>query len=258
MNVATQTEPVRQVQREQDRTRSLEFLFHQALFRRLFDDEHEDDRSFSKEVEIAKNNQDFLCGRNEFADQIGLALVWRLRHQNFPTIELKHQHRIRKSLTRMPNKRLYLNKMSLNPDLKAHPDNAAFQALLRRWLRFEGEKVEWSSIFIKASKGKGHCVKERGTTESKWNHRNVDLVTDLVISNYKAKAVKARDIVILTQYADQVRLYEKNFNRVAGEEDVDFEISQRLQTLIDSADVKLHTSFTTLSSLRAMRHTASA
>ena len=224
MNCSTQTEPMRQLKREQDKNReermerSIMSLFHEDFFDRLFAQKSK--KNLPDRIEKAKSNMNFLYGRNEFADQVGLAFVYRLRRQEFPVTRLKRQYRVREALTKFPNRRAYKHQIIANPNPKPHPTIDAFQSFLRKWLGYEGANADWSSIFIQASEGEGNCIKARGKTESKRNHRNADVVTDLVISNHKANAVKSEDIVIITQYRDQVRLYEKTFEERAKEHDI--------------------------------------
>lgn len=71
-----------------------------------------------------------------------------------------------------------------------------------------GTSEDLSTIFLQVSLGKGERVKERDTTDSKGNHRNVDVVYDLVIQNHGDRAIDAREIKIVTQYSDQIYIYK--------------------------------------------------
>lgn len=163
---------------------------------------------------------EYSGGINEFADQTGLALVSRLLRQGFPSVMLRDQHRLKAALTTVPNKLVYktnplgsVQAPFLAPDIKRCHD------MLRKWLGVKldagTEGKDMSVIFVEASYGKDVCIKERNTTNSKRNHRNVDVVYDLVTKNHQAKALNARDIKIVTQYKDQVRLYNREFDNRA-------------------------------------------
>ena len=164
-------------------------------------------------------------GVNEFADQTGLALVSRLLRQGFPSVMLQDQHRLKGALTKIPNKLVYkTNPLGSVPAPLHAPDIARFHKLLRSWLGgsrgAETQGKDMSVIFLEASRGKGVCIKERHKTNSKRNHRNVDVVYDLVTRNHREKALKSEHITIVTQYKDQARLYDLEFENRAKEDGI--------------------------------------
>lgn len=77
-----------------------------------------------------------------------------------------------------------------------------------------------SVIFLEASRGQNVCIKERHTTNSKRYNRNVDVVYDLLVRIHRAKAIDANDVKIVTQYENQSRLYNLEYDNRARESDV--------------------------------------
>ena len=168
---------------------------------------------------------EYSGGVNEFADQTGLDLVSRLLRQGFPSVMLKDQHRLKGALTKIPNELVYkANPLASTPAALYAPDIVRFHTLLRSWLGgsrgAETEGKDMSVVFLEASHGKDICIKERNTTDSKRNHRNVDVVYDLVTRNYRKKALKSEDITIVTQYKDQARLYDLDFGNRMKEDGI--------------------------------------
>lgn len=155
------------------------------------------------------------------AEQTGLALVSRLLRQSFPSVMLRGQHRLKKELAEPVNDLVYnKNRLAYAPAPCRAPDMDKFHSLLRDWLGAEAHGKDMSAIFLEASQGPGLCIKEYDTTESKRNHRNVDVVYDLITRNHRAKALNPRDIKIVTPYKDQLRLYDMEFDNRAKESGV--------------------------------------
>jgi hypothetical protein len=128
-------------------------------------------------------------------------------------------------LTKLPNKLVYkTNPLGSVPAALHTHDIARFHKLLRSWLGgsrgYETEGTDMSVVFLEASHGKFVCIKERHKTNSKRNHRNVDVVYDLVTRNHREKALKSEDITIVTQYKDQARLYDLEFGNRAKEDGI--------------------------------------
>jgi superfamily I DNA and/or RNA helicase len=151
-----------------------------------------------------------------------LALVSRLLRQGFPSVMLNNQHRMREALIEIPNKFVYkTNPLQYVLGPLGQADTERFHDLLRKWLGVRlGAKTEgkdMSVVFLEASHGKSVCIKERNTTNSKRNHRNVDVVYDLIVRNHRAKAMNVNDIKIVTQYKDQARLYGLEYDNRAKE-----------------------------------------
>ena len=150
-------------------------------------------------------------GTNEFADQLALSLPLRLLRQGFPSLQLTTQHRMGEDLVAMPRERVYEDSIAAASPKPIDPEVAQFRNLLKQWLG-DGCPSDVATIFLEAGdKDNSACVKERNTTESKRNHRFVDVVYDLVLENYKAKAINKSKIKIVTPYGDENRLYEEAY-----------------------------------------------
>lgn len=150
-------------------------------------------------------------GLNEFADQIGLPFVHRLLRQGFPSTMLQDQHRMPAALTKIPDKLVYKTRLSSRKSHVMPPDISRFHGVLRQWLGEEASGKDMSVIFLEASCGKEQCIKERKSTKSKRNPRNVTVTYDLLLQNDMVRAVPAKDIKIIVQFKDQQRLYAQYF-----------------------------------------------
>ena len=150
-------------------------------------------------------------GTNEFADQLALSLPVRLLRQGFPSLQLITQHRMGEELVAMPRERVYENNIAAASPMPIDPEVAQFRNLLREWLGDECPN-DAATIFLEAGdKNNSACIKERNITDSKRNHRYVDVVYDLLLENHKANAINKSKIKIVTPYGDQQRLYEEVF-----------------------------------------------
>jgi AAA domain len=211
MDIASQTDPIRQIKlKDEKRRQSLSNLF----FRHYYDERK--DRKFDPDGLKRSGVISFIYGRNEFADQIGLALVTRLVRQNFPNTKLENQYRLHDSLLAFPSERAYgCKSFSLSRQLGQHGAVQKFQKLLQVWLKDDSIGA-LTKVFIDASDGSPRklCVKAYNMTESKSNARNVEVVMDLLRNNRDLAAVDPADVTIITQYADQLRAYEKKFEEV--------------------------------------------
>lgn len=74
-------------------------------------------------------------GVNEVTEQTSLALVSRLLRQGFPSVMLKHQHRMNAALIKIPNKLVYkTNPLNCVPAPPRCPDIERFHTLLQELL----------------------------------------------------------------------------------------------------------------------------
>lgn len=131
----------------------------------------------------------WVGGNNEFAAQIGIALVSRLLRQGFPSVMLKGQHRFNQHLASRVNAQVYkANPLAFLPAPVHDLDIKRFHALLRQWLGPDTANKNMSVIFLEASQGRDQCIKE-DDTNSRRNHRSVDVVYELVVKNARAQAM---------------------------------------------------------------------
>lgn len=213
MDLATLTDHIRQIKRQGEKKESLNLLFFLHFYN------HGEARKYDPDGIKENGELSTLYGRNEFADQLGLALVTRLLRQSFPSTRLYDQHRLNKALVAFPAQRTY-NCLSLpNERVEDHEASAQkFLSVVREWL---GPKIPEGStrLFISTDNHEqriaSKCVKARGMSESKSNTRNVEMVMDLLLRNYKAGGAVASDVRIITPYADQLRLYTREYERTA-------------------------------------------
>ena len=106
-------------------------------------------------------------------------------------------------LVAMPRERVYEDSIAAASPKPIDPEVGQFRNLLKQWLG-DGCPSDVATIFLEAGdKDNSACVKERNTTESKRNHRFVDVVYDLVLENHKANAINKSKIKIVTPYGDQ-------------------------------------------------------
>lgn len=164
-----------------------------------------------KESSSKKQTLEFYGGYNEFADQIGLALLTRLRRQGFVTAKLLTQHRMQPLMTEFLNKRTYRHAMRTSTIVEHRSTSSDFNTLLRLWLREEARDKDMSVVYLKASVGMNRCIKSR-RSKSKHNCRNVEVTLELVLRNEAGRVMPGTDILIITPYSDQVRLYNQVFD----------------------------------------------
>jgi AAA domain len=168
MDLATLTDPIRQIKRQgEKRKESLYFLFFLHFYKNS-KNKHYNPEGIKKSGDLS-----FLYGRNEFADQLGLALVTRLIRQNFPSTRLEEQHRLCRSLIAFPSSRAYdCESFSHERALGRGPSVARFTSVVRDWL---GSKVpeELTKLFVSTDNPKegihSECQKARKQSESKSN-----------------------------------------------------------------------------------------
>ena len=153
---------------------------------------------------------EFYGGINEFADQIGLDLLSRLRRQGMVTAKLVVQHRMLPIMTDFPSKRTYGDSVQTSAAVTDRQNDLDFNNVLCQWLREGSESVDMSLVYLKASRGPGRCKKIR-LSHSKHNWRNVEVVLDLLHRNQAAEAMPASDILIITPYAHQTEFYMQMF-----------------------------------------------
>jgi AAA domain len=211
MDLATLTDPIRQIKRVGENARSLYSLF----FLRFCDDR--EGKPHNPEAIKRSGKLSFLYGQNEFADQLGLALVTRILRQNFPSTRLEGQHRLHPSLVAFPSRRAYgCQSFCRDRILEERSSVARFQSVIKDWL---GPKVphELTRLFVDAGNPAmlifSECIKARGQSESKSNTRNIEVVMDLLLRNYRSNGALAEDIKVVAPYADQLRCYEREHGR---------------------------------------------
>jgi superfamily I DNA and/or RNA helicase len=95
-----------------------------------------------------------------------------------------------------------------------------FQAVVRNWL---GSKVpaEFTRLFVGTNNVEegiaSECPKARHMSESKSNVCNVEVVMGLLFRNYKLEGAPAEDIKVVTPYSDQLRCYQRVFERTTSQ-----------------------------------------
>jgi AAA domain len=212
MDLATRTDPIRQIKQEGEKARSLEsfFLLHS------YDDregKHYNSKAIKKSGDIT-----LRYGRNEFADQLGLPLVTRLLRQDFPSTRLEDQYRLHPSLVAFPSRRAYCcqsfcRERSFGESLSG----VRFEPVIKDWLgpKLPTEVTELTRLFVDTDNVElgiySECVKARRQSESKSNTRNVEVVMDLLLHNYNSNGAPAADIKVVTPYADQLRCYNREY-----------------------------------------------
>ena len=172
---------------------------------------HREGTALPKEYKPPNCNFEYYGGMNEFAEQTGLPFVNRLLRQHFPSMMLKGQHRIKEKFAEQSNKLIYKGLLGSVTSSTLPSDVDRMHKVLRSWLGDQTTNKDMSVFFLEASIGKDKCIKERYTTTSKRNHRNVDVVHDMLFQISRARAIDLKDFVIVVQFKDQQRLYEQVF-----------------------------------------------
>jgi AAA domain len=209
MDLATLTDPIRQIKREGEKMRSLYSLFFLHFYDKS-EEKHYNPKGIKTSGKLSSR-----YGLNEFADQLGLALVTRLLRQNFPSTRLEDQHRLHPSLVAFPSRRAYGCQSICRERVSEESSSVArFHAVIKDWLGPNAPNAP-SLLFVNADNPEIYipsvCVKARGQSESKSNTRNVEVVMELLQKNYKNNGAPAEDIKVVTPYADQLRCYGREY-----------------------------------------------
>ncbi|KAL9623236.1 MAG: hypothetical protein Q9160_002551 [Pyrenula sp. 1 TL-2023] len=211
MDVATKTDPFRQMRRKEDKKNShyqqfLDFFYYNSTG---------DKYPTNLEGFEPKGEYDFIYGRSEFADQIGLCLPTRLSRQGFPVTVLSRQERMTPKLAAFPDQRSY---KGIQPPPKfTHRESTESPRILNIIYDWLGIAPRDSPVmFINVPKSL--CYKDRHRAESKKNEPNAGAISNLLAFIDKKSPAELEETVILVPYADQYRLYaEKVLPRLAVE-----------------------------------------
>lgn len=201
IDISTQTDPTRQMRRKDEKSSShftqfLNFFYHATLK----DGSHPTNlKGFEPKGEF-----DFVYGRNEFADQLGLSLPARLLRQGFPATVLRKQERMAIKLTKFPYHRSY--KSIQPPPNFIYRDSMvtpAISNIVAKWLGKESLRAP--VLFVKVPNS--ICVKDYEHTKSKRNEPNAATVADLLAAIFRSTDKALSQTALITPYADQCRIH---------------------------------------------------